>query len=180
MSGTLSPDTLAAIDDILNDTSDIALPEPIKIPELSIKPKQKTLVGNNNSGRYHSKSSLNRLPASPLPKIEKPKKPAKCITPYIGGPDLEVGMTTDILNPKFCSNLICVSCDHKVIRFPNYRWAPSTNYLFLRNNYPDTVQKNLIPAPGVCAYCCQCTFCEESKLKPLNSFDSTWACRGHH
>ena len=179
MSGELSPDELADIDDILNDTSDLLLPEPIRIPEIKIKEKPKPL-STNNSGRYHSKSSLTRLPQSPLPKIQKPAKVQKCITPYIGGPDLEVGLTTDILSPKFCSNLICVSCDHKVIRFPNYRWAPSTNYLFLRNNYPDTVQKNLIPAPGVCAYCCQCTFCEETKLHPLNTFDSTWACRGHH
>ena len=115
------------------------------------------------------------LPVSPLT-----KNPKKCTMTCIGGPDLESGITREISSPKFCSNLICINCDHKVIRFPNYKWAPKTDYLFLRNNYPNSVDKNLIPQQGVCAYCCQCKFLEESRTKTLSSFDTTWACRGHN
>lgn len=179
MSGELTPAELADIDDILNDSSEVKLYEPKNIPNIRIKENSKPLTLNtNSSGRFQSKSSLNHIPPSPVKGII-PKTNKKCIVPCIGGPDLPTGKTTDLTEPKFCSNLICVSCDHKVIRFPNYKWAPSTDYLFLRNNYPNTVQKNLIPAPGLCAYCCQCTFCEESSTKQLSSFDSTWACRGH-
>lgn len=172
----LTKEELEAIDDILNDNTDdyeVAKPK-IEVP----KEKPKPLFIPQNS-RYNSKTSLGRY--SPMkPQIRPKQESKKCIIPCIGGPDLESGATLDLSNPKFCSNLICVSCDHKVIRFPNYKWSPNTDYLFLRNNYPDTVQKNLIPARGVCAYCCQCTFCEETSTKHLNTFNSTWACRGHY
>jgi hypothetical protein len=66
-----------------------------------------------------------------------------------------------------------------VVRFADRIWKDSTDYLFLRNNYPDTVQQNLLPAPRWCAYCCQCTFCHEQKLRKLPPFSTNWVCRGH-
>ena len=192
MSSSLTKEELDAIDDILNDSSDeIDTYIPNHKPILQLPPKEKEkprILSLPTNNRFQSKTSLGRPHAalsSAAPSsafgIKKSELPTlkKCTTPCIGGPDLEAGMTEDLTCPKFCTNLICVSCDHKVIRFPNFRWAPSTNYLFLRNNYPDTVKKNLIPAPGVCAYCCQCTFCEETTTKHLTTFNSTWACRGH-
>lgn len=177
------------IDDILGDgDDDFGLP-PIPAPKPKVEiaptpsPKQKPNVLNfqtNTNRGFHAKSSLSRPTGASGFKKTESSSSTKCITPCIGGPELQVGQTTDLASPRFCSNLICVSCDHKVIRFPNYRWNPDTNYLFLRNNYPDTVQKNLIPCKGTCAYCCQCTFCEETATKHLNSYSSTWACRGHH
>ena len=103
----------------------------------------------------------------------------KCLSVCLGGSDLPVGITTESSGPHFCSSLICVSCDFKVSRYPDKRWKKGTDYLFLRNNYPEKVQQNLIPAKGWCAYCCQCTFCEENEIKKLSSFTSNWVCRGH-
>lgn len=173
---SLSPDELAAIDDILGEESDHEAPQSLPLDALSDTPKPLSIP---SPIKNHAKSSLHRNINSPVRR--SPSQPsAKCSIPCIGGPDLPSGRTSDITSPHFCSNLICVSCDHKVIRFPNYKWSPATDYLFLRNNYPDTVNQNLIPAPGRCAYCCQCTFCDETEVKHLNSFNSTWACRGHH
>lgn len=111
-----------------------------------------------------------------------PKKfdnhPIKCTAIYVGGTDLPDGITTSSSDPHFCSSLICISCDLKVSRYFDKKWKQGTDYLFLRNNYPETVSKNLIPAKGWCAYCCQCTFCEEEKARKLPSF-SNWVCRGH-
>lgn len=171
---SLSPDELAAIDDILGDESDPA-PESLPVDQLDCELGPLSIPSPTKS---HSKSSLNRSANSAM--RHSPSIPSlKCAVACIGGPDLPSGRTSDVTTPHFCSNLICVSCDHKVIRFPNYKWSPNTDYLFLRNNYPDTVEQNLIPAPGRCAYCCQCTFCDETDVKHLNSFNSTWACRGH-
>lgn len=103
----------------------------------------------------------------------------KCSSICLGGADLQDGMTSDANGPHFCTSLGCISCDHQVIRFKDCRWSKSTDYLFLRNNYPDTVKSNLVRAPGWCAYCCQCTFCEERETRKLAPFSSNWVCRGH-
>lgn len=103
----------------------------------------------------------------------------KCIQICLGGTALPVGRTQDAQSPHFCSNLFCISCDHMVIRFGDRRWNKSTDYLFLRNNYPDKVEQNLMYAPGWCAYCCQCTFREEQGIQRLAPFSTNWVCRGH-
>lgn len=103
----------------------------------------------------------------------------KCNGIYLGGTDLTNGATLSSTDPHFCSSLICISCDHKVSRYLNKRWKPETDYLFLRNNYPNTVAQNLIPAEGWCAYCCQCTSCEEQRTRKLSPYTTHWVCRGH-
>lgn len=186
----LSPDELAVIDDILNNSVDIEKQEPTLIPGMPLIQNAKSNLLNistknlSNSKFYQSRVSLSPQPlhqlSSASKKVNIPEITAKCATVYVGGPNLQAGMTRNMSEPRFCSNLICVSCDHKVIRFPNYHWNAETDYLFLRNNYPDTVQKNLVPFPGSCAYCCQCTHMDEMSLRRLDSFSCTWACRGHH
>jgi hypothetical protein len=88
-------------------------------------------------------------------------------------------MTSDVGDPHHCSTLFCVSCDHEVIRFLNRKWRESTDYLFLRNNYPNTVSQNLLPAPRWAAYCCQCTHSSEQATRKLPPFSTNWVCRGH-
>lgn len=39
---------------------------------------------------------------------------------------------------RACNTLRCLSCDFKVLYFDNLRWSPSVNYLYFRNNVPDT------------------------------------------
>jgi hypothetical protein len=105
--------------------------------------------------------------------------PMKCTHIFVGGTDLPEGHTPDATDPHFCSNLFCISCDFKVIRFRDRKWRDSTDYLFLRNNYPHTVAQNLVMAPKWSAYCCQCTFCSEQTERKLPPFSTNWVCRGH-
>jgi hypothetical protein len=119
------------------------------------------------------------LPRAPRSPVRSGDKAKRCTGIYVGGPALKPGITeiTDV--PHFCSNLSCLSCDHIVLRFVDSRWKPTVDYLFLRLNYPNRVDEGLQPAPGYCAFCCQCSFREETKVQKLSSFSSNWVCRGH-
>jgi hypothetical protein len=118
-----------------------------------------------------------RIPKSPFPRSNR--EAVKCNHLFVGGTDLADGVTLDSAEPFFCTHMFCISCDHLVIRFPDRTWRESTDYLFLRLNYPDKVKQNLVPAPRWCAYCCQCTFCAEQKIRKLSPFATSWVCRGH-
>lgn len=45
----------------------------------------------------------------------------------------------NIVKQRFrsCNSLRCTSCDFNVVSYKNYAWTEATDYLFLRNNYPD-------------------------------------------
>jgi hypothetical protein len=135
---------------------------PIKM----IKPSPRSPSAGSGSGRHFTMDS-SRRPCS------------KCVQLYVGGPDLREGITPDIMDPHFCSNLFCIGCDHKVIRFTDRKWKEGTDYLFLRNNYPDRVGQNLVKAPRWAACCCQCTFCSDQSTRKLPTFSTKWVCRGH-
>lgn len=121
-----------------------------------------------------------KLTPRPQRSASKAGPPQKCCQICLGGTGIPVGITTDAADPHFCENLFCISCDHIVVRFADRRWKQGTNYLFLRNNYPDKLQSNLVFSPGWCAFCCQCTFTEEREVRKLAPFSSNWVCRGHH
>lgn len=197
MSG-LNADELEIIKDILGTDDD----DPIFGNQRNQADNNKN-VYSTNSQNFNSKANIKgssscnsnhsfsvepiEPPAHPLtPKYSSnnmfgsPKGPVqKCTSVCIGGPNIPVGMTTETSGPHVCSNLSCIKCDHNVLRFPDRRWKKTTDYLFLRNNFPENVQQNLVIAPGWCAYCCQCTFCEEQNLRKLHAFSSNWVCRGH-
>ena len=58
----------------------------------------------------------------------------KCFILYLGGADLDHGMTQSSVAPKSCSSLRCFNCDKKVHRFLNASWQPHVDYLFVRNH----------------------------------------------
>jgi hypothetical protein len=114
------------------------------------------------------------------PPITRPGAGAvKCVQVFIGGTDLTEGRTADVSDPHSCSNMFCISCDHRVIRFPDRKWRDGTDYMFLRNNYPNAVAPNLMHAPRWAAYCCQCTFCSEQATRKVPAFSTNWVCLGH-
>ena len=171
MIDNLSLEEQQLINDILGETPRIEIPYLLPLNNIDYENNSipQSPTRNLNSGRLFS-------PSSPIISSINLKK---CCILYIGGPNLKLGQTTDPLSPMCCSNLFCINCDHKVLRFPDYKWASTTNYLFLRNHYPNKVHQNLIRTIGTCSYCCQCTFCEETKNKHLDNFESKWVCRGH-
>ncbi|KAK2186479.1 hypothetical protein NP493_199g06069 [Ridgeia piscesae] len=60
----------------------------------------------------------------------------KCHPVYLGGSRDAKGLGTTI-NKRVCDKLRCTNCDFYVAAFDDYKWHPSTDYLFLRNNMPD-------------------------------------------
>lgn len=166
--GLLDADELSFLNNILesdNDLSDFDLP---KISSSSVPSFQEDAINH---------VPLSKSPRSPVP---SGSHNVKCTGIYLGGTGLDVGVTVFPDQPCFCSNLSCLSCDHIVLRFPDARWKKETNYLFLRNNYPNQVDRNLLRAPGWCAFCCQCTFREERTTTRLSTFATNWVCRGHY
>jgi hypothetical protein len=119
------------------------------------------------------------LPRAPRSPVRSGEAARRCVAVYLGGPSLEPGKTELTDTPHFCSNLSCVCCDHIILRFVDTRWKPTVNYMFLRLNYPNRLNEGLYPAPGFCAFCCQCTFMDEDRLQKLSAFSSNWVCRGH-
>lgn len=187
----INPDDLEIIKDILGPDDD---DDPIfgkqknnsnnnKISFSSKNPNQTSNIQSHNSSHsitLEPKVAPLTTKSASDDKIRTPSGPVqKCTSIYLGGPDVPVGMMTESSDPCVCSKLSCIKCDHNVLRFPNRRWKKSTDYLFLRNNFPENVQQNLIVAPGWCAYCCQCTFSEEKDLRKLPPYSSSWVCRGH-
>jgi hypothetical protein len=175
--GGLTDDDDAFIRDILGPEEDedpifggqpgraLALPSRFPVPVVAIA-KQAPRSPSAGSGRRQTSFS-------------RPGKVSKCSHVFLGGTHLQDGVTLSEDNPYFCTSLFCISCDHPVLRFRDRMWSDTTNYLFLRNNYPDTVAANLLRTPRWCAYCCQCTFQHEQKLRKMPPFSTNWVCRGH-
>lgn len=190
----INPDDLEIIKDILGDDDD----DPIFGNRKNQTNKSKSMLSNNDNNQKNQNPittdqyistkksdhtiSINSKTANnnSNPIIGLQSGPVqKCTSVCLGGTKIPVGMMTETSEPHTCSNLYCIKCDFNVRRFPDRRWKKSTDYLFLRNNFPENVQQNLVISPGWCAYCCQCTFCEEQSFRKLPAFSSNWVCKGH-
>jgi hypothetical protein len=178
--GDLTPDDDAFIRDILGPDGDDSSDDPIfgkpaaPLPLLPSRCPIPCVPIAKQSPRSPSAGSGRRHISFP-----RPGGVSKCSHIFLGGTHLRDGVTIDDEDPSFCTSLFCISCDHPVLRFRDRMWSDATNYLFLRNNYPDTVGANLLRAPRWCAYCCQCTFQHEQKLRKMPPFSTNWVCRGH-
>ena len=85
-------------------------------------------------------------------------------------------------NKKGCDNLLCVNCDLKIVSFDNYRWSYDTDYLFLRNNFPDfeRLKSKLIQTGGCRAYACQCQHRSVNTILDVQSEQELkWSCMKH-
>ncbi|XP_066956796.1 cilia- and flagella-associated protein 418-like isoform X1 [Macrobrachium rosenbergii] len=121
-------------------------------------------------------------PPSPLRSgsatLSHEESPKRCTTPLIGGTSLPLGMTT-VATKRSCDQLRCIKCDSPVIFFEGFIWTEDTDYLFLRNNYPDLerLRSHLDSLRGGRAYACQCSF--RSVEEPLSLEEDTelqWVC----
>ena len=53
---------------------------------------------------------------------------------YLGGAELQSGMTMTSIRPMSCSSMRCFKCDKKVQRYINAKWADWVDYMFVRNH----------------------------------------------
>ncbi|XP_067950945.1 cilia- and flagella-associated protein 418-like [Watersipora subatra] len=118
---------------------------------------------------------------SPAPTLARSDQKQRCFTIYLGGSAHSEGITTTA-SQRACDRLRCTDCDFKVSVYKDFKWDPSTDYLFLRNNMPDfsRLRAKLIPRTGYKAYACQCQWRNIDKLTELSqSKDLKWVCGKH-
>lgn len=87
-----------------------------------------------------------------------------------------------IVSSRACDNLRCLDCDLAVLAVDGFCWDDTTDYLFLRNNYPDmaSLRARLEPQRSVRAYACQCQHRSVDEPLTVGSDGSLkWVCAGH-
>ena len=87
---------------------------------------------------------------------------------------------------KYCSNILCLNCDHTILIFNNYRWDESVNYLFFRLNFPNKhkLSQKLIKDENYTCYSCQCQYLNINITRNNNNNNNMnkineWQCCGH-
>jgi len=70
---------------------------------------------------------------------KKLPKNAKCF-PYVYLSSSDPEGVTKANQVRACSALRCTSCDFDVLSFDDKSWHRETDYLFLRNNFPDRIR----------------------------------------
>jgi hypothetical protein len=100
---------------------------------------------------------------------------ARCARPSVGlihGPS----------DTRACSKLRCTKCDFAVARFDGFEWKANVDYLFFRNNHPETAKLKtcLKLHHGSVAYCCQCSWTTAAinSVTPVGR-DVRWVCSQH-
>ncbi|KAF0980106.1 hypothetical protein FDP41_000884 [Naegleria fowleri] len=93
------------------------------------------ITTHNNIGHFHTTSHHDTSSGIA-------STPRKCSAAFIGNSSDGLGINT-YMSFKRCDDLRCMKCDFKVIIFDGKKWKSDVNYLFFRNNYPDTVKKGL-------------------------------------
>ncbi|KAK7067276.1 hypothetical protein SK128_019012 [Halocaridina rubra] len=105
----------------------------------------------------------------------------RCANVSIGGTSMPIGLATSATQ-RSCSTLRCLQCDSPVVSFDGFTWTDETDYLFLRNNYPDMdrLLSHLDSSRGSRAYACQCKFRSVSNELDLDDDkDLQWICGKH-
>jgi hypothetical protein len=114
----------------------------------------------------------------------------QCVYPHVcgGGGSATCGPTLSLARPATCDRLRCTACDLEVMHLPGVRWPEgAVSYLFLRNNYPDTVALRAAGVPDRDSQChaCQCKWVVTGRGESVRVGDggtgpSSWFCGGGH
>ncbi|CBN76249.1 conserved unknown protein [Ectocarpus siliculosus] len=110
------------------------------------------------------------------------KKRRRCGTVFVGGVATDRGFCASSLSQRACDKLRCTDCNFEVLCFHGRAWDDQTDYMFLRNNVPDTdkLSARLTPCSDSCAYACQCSWQNVKDVRALSPTERPrWACGGH-
>jgi hypothetical protein len=104
----------------------------------------------------------------------------------VGGPRLPRGLHNSAFSKVACDQLLCSQCNFRIVTFFNYVWDTNVEYMFFRNNMPNTerLSEKLVRDDNSVAYCCQCHWISEKNdkilnLNQMNNSDPKWICTGH-
>ncbi|CAN0306136.1 unnamed protein product, partial [Ectocarpus fasciculatus] len=109
-------------------------------------------------------------------------KRRRCGTVFVGGVTTDRGFCASSLSQRACDKLRCTDCNFEVLCFHGRAWDDQTDYMFLRNNVPDTTKLSarLQPCSDSCAYACQCSWQNVKDVRALSPTERPrWACGGH-
>ncbi|KAJ3258974.1 hypothetical protein HK103_003115 [Boothiomyces macroporosus] len=100
---------------------------------------------------------------TPVQKPELGNKRKKCFSSSLPG----------------CSSLKCLKCDFKIVELDGE--FKGVDYLFFRNNYPNTalLSSKIAGRKDSKSYCCQCSWASVQKPTPIKELDVKWVCGGH-
>ncbi|XP_007532273.1 cilia- and flagella-associated protein 418 [Erinaceus europaeus] len=104
-----------------------------------------------------------------------------CSPVYLGGTTAPCGVGTNTTQ-RVCNNLRCIACDFLVVTYDDYIWDKSCDYLFFRNNMPESrkLKTKLMKQKGARAYACQCSWRNIEEVTPLQSDRQLrWVCGKH-
>ncbi|KAJ3269094.1 hypothetical protein HDV01_001867 [Terramyces sp. JEL0728] len=78
-----------------------------------------------------------------------------------------------------CSALKCLRCDFKVLELDGE--FKGVDYLFFRNNYPNTNQlkTRISQRKDFKCFCCQCSWASVQKPSDIKQLSLKWVCSGH-
>ncbi|KAM4601446.1 cilia- and flagella-associated protein 418 [Polymixia lowei] len=105
----------------------------------------------------------------------------KCCPVFLGGSSITNGVGT-AMSQRSCDQLRCTSCDFRVLMFEDQEWDSSCDYLFLRNNMPDSerLRAKLRRRRGARAYACQCSWFSARDVADLrDQVQLRWVCGKH-
>ncbi len=110
------------------------------------------------------------------------QKKHKCIKASLAGPTPNRGQKTSSFSHNIvCGNLRCLKCNFTVRTYPKAAWAPTVDYMFLRNGFPDDqkLSAKLVHSSDSCAYCCQCSWAVAAEEQETKELGLSWNCSGH-
>ncbi|XP_064393369.1 cilia- and flagella-associated protein 418-like [Halichondria panicea] len=121
-------------------------------------------------------SNYNKLTKRPLPNVTP-----RCTTLLLGGSMTEMGLS-ERNSQRSCDKLRCTGCDFNVLHFNDFTWHSKCDYMFFRNNMPNTdkLSKNLVRKRGSRAYSCQCSWITmETAVEVTTLPQLKWVCGRH-
>ena len=78
----------------------------------------------------------------------------------LGGSECSLGSNPSKFRKVVNDELLCLKCMCEVVRFADYKWDDSVDYMFFRNFWPEPERlvEKMQMRRGYAAYCCQCSW----------------------
>ena len=96
----------------------------------------------------------------------------------LGGSECSLGSTPSKFRKIVNDQLLCLKCMCEVVRFADYKWDDTVDYMFFRNFWPEPerLSPKMQKRHGYAAYCCQCSWHSSQGVEHLPS-DLRWSAQ---
>ena len=108
-------------------------------------------------GGYVS-GAVSRLPVNTMRKASSGIGGGMSKEVLLGGSDCSLGPDPSKFRKIVNDQLLCLKCMCEVVRFADYKWDHSVDYMFFRNFWPEPerLRTKMLKCHSYAAYCCQC------------------------